>query len=64
MRHLESGMKVVLLDKREPEKQGWYLIEEINTKFGVNGFRQTLKLPTVLPNQKKNKLWQIKLQAI
>lgn len=41
MRHLESGMKVVLLDKREPEKQGWYLIEEINTKFGVNGFRQT-----------------------
>lgn len=37
MRHLESGMKVVLLDKREPEKQGWYLIEEINTKFGVNG---------------------------
>lgn len=63
MRHLESGMKVVLLDKREPEKQGWYLIEEINTKFGVNGFRQTLKLPTVLPNQKKNKTMADKITS-
>ena len=53
MRHLESGMKVVLLDKREPEKQGWYLIEEINTKFGVNGFRQTLKLPYCIAKPEK-----------
>ena len=42
-----------LLDKREPEKQGWYLIEEINTKFGVNGFRQTLKLPYCIAKPEK-----------
>lgn len=43
--HLRSGMKVELQDIRQPEKNGWYLIEEVNTKFGVNGYRQTLKLP-------------------
>lgn len=42
---IQSGMKVELLDKRQPEKNGWYLVEEVNTRFGVNGYRQTLKLP-------------------
>lgn len=41
----ESGRVAALLDKRQPEKNGWYLVEEVNTKFGVNGYRQTLKLP-------------------
>lgn len=44
-RNLKSGMKVELLDIRQPEKNGWYLIEEVNTNFGINGYRQTLKLP-------------------
>lgn len=54
-RHLESGMKVFLLDSRHPERQGCYLIEEIHTKFGVHGFRQTLKLPYCIskPGTKK-----------
>ena len=50
---LQSGMKVELLDKREPEKNGWYLVEEVNTKFGVNGFRQTLKLPYCIARAEK-----------
>lgn len=44
-RHIEPGYKVELLDTREPEKNGWYMVEEVTTTFGVNGFRQTLKLP-------------------
>lgn len=42
---LKSGTKVELLDPRNPEKNGWYLVEEVTTTFGVNGFRQRLKLP-------------------
>lgn len=51
--HLQSGMKVELLDIREPEKNGWYLIEEVNTKFGTNGYRQTLKLPYCIARPEK-----------
>lgn len=51
--NLESGMKVELLDIRQPEKNGWYLIEEVNTKFGVNGYRQTLKLPYCIARPEK-----------
>jgi hypothetical protein len=50
--HLQSGMKVELLDTRQPEKNGWYLIEEVNTKFGTDGFRQTLKLPYCIAKPK------------
>jgi hypothetical protein len=53
--NFESGMKVELLDIRQPEKNGWYLIEEVNTKFGVNGYRQTLKLPYCIARPEKEK---------
>ena len=43
--HIRSAAKVELLSLRNPEKNGWYRVEEVNTLFGVNGFRQTLKLP-------------------
>lgn len=45
IRHIQHGMKVELLDMRQPEKNGWYLVEEVKTTFGTGGFRQTLKLP-------------------
>lgn len=50
---LESGKKVELLDLREPEKNGWYLIDEVNTRFGVNGFRQVLSLPYCIARPEK-----------
>ena len=53
--HFESGMKVELLDKRQPEKNGWYLIDEVNTRFGVDGYRQTLKLPYCIARPEKEK---------
>lgn len=48
-----AGETVELLDLREPEKNGWYRVEEVNTQFGVNGFRQTLKLPYCIAKPEK-----------
>lgn len=42
---VRTATKVELIDLRQPEKNGWYLVEEVNTKFGVSGFRQTIKMP-------------------
>ena len=52
--NFESGEKVELLDTRQPEKNGWYLIEEVTTKFGTNGYRQTLKLPYCIAKPEKD----------
>ena len=49
---LESGEKVEVLDVRQPEKNGYYLVEEVNTKFGVDGYRQTIKLPYCIARPK------------
>lgn len=43
--NLKSGTKVHLTDNRFPQKNGYYLIEEVVTKFGTSGYRQTIKLP-------------------
>lgn len=40
-----SGTKVHLSDKRFSAKNGYYLVDEVTTKFGVNGYRQTIKMP-------------------
>ena len=34
---------VCLLDTRQPEKNGYYLIESVTTTFGVNGYRHEIK---------------------
>lgn len=36
---------VGIVNPYSPEKNGNYLVESVKTSFGVNGFRQTLKLP-------------------
>lgn len=48
---------VELQDIRFPMKNGKYLVEEVVTKFGTSGFRQTIKLPYCLQRggQKKEK---------
>lgn len=53
--NFESGVKVHLVDKRQPEKNGWYLVEEVNTRFGTNGYRQTLKIPYCISKDKDDK---------
>lgn len=36
---------IALVDIRQPARQGFYVVEEVNTKFGVNGYRQEITLP-------------------
>lgn len=50
--HVRAGYRVGLLDTRNPEKNGWYRVEEVNTKFGVDGFRQILKMPYCIKKEK------------
>ena len=42
---LHTGTKVELVDKRFPQKNGYYLVDEVVTTFGVDGYRQKIKLP-------------------
>lgn len=34
-----------LIDPRQPQKNGYYIVESVSTKFGVDGYRKELKLP-------------------
>ena len=36
---------VGLIDMRQPEKNGYYFVETVNTTFGLNGYRRELKMP-------------------
>lgn len=36
---------VGLVDVRQPEKNGYYYVESVNTTFGINGYRRELKIP-------------------
>lgn len=42
---LKTGSVVELNDTLYPEKNGLYLVDEVYTTFGVNGYRQRIKLP-------------------
>lgn len=34
-----------LIDPRQPQKNGYYVVESVNTTFGVDGYRKELKIP-------------------
>lgn len=42
---LSSASLVNLIDNINSDKNGIYIVEEVTTNFGVNGYRQTLKIP-------------------
>lgn len=42
---LRTAQQVELIDNRYPGKNGIYLVEEVHTTFGVDGFRQRISLP-------------------
>lgn len=42
---LNSAVQVELIDDRNPSKNGVYLVEEVTTKFGTQGYRQSVTLP-------------------
>lgn len=43
--HLKTAQQVELIDRRYPCKNGIYLVEEVTTTFGTDGFRQKITLP-------------------
>lgn len=43
--YLRTAQQVELIDNRYPGKNGIYLVEEVNTTFGTDGFRQRITLP-------------------
>lgn len=52
---LRSATKVKLTDTRHPAKNGYYLLSEVSTSFGVDGYRQTLKLPYCISREETKK---------
>lgn len=51
--HLHTATKVELVDDRYPGKNGYYLVDEVHTSFGTNGYRQTIKLPYCIKRNKQ-----------
>ena len=43
--HIRAAQQVQLIDNRYPGKNGIYLVEEVTTSFGTDGFRQRITLP-------------------
>ena len=52
--HLRTAQQVELIDERYPGKEGIYLVEEVTTTFGTDGFRQRITLPYCI-SRKGNK---------
>ncbi len=50
---LSTGIKVELVDNLHTGKNGIYFVDEVKTEFGVNGYRQTLKLPYCISRKNK-----------
>lgn len=52
--HLHTATKVELVDDRYPGKNGYYLVDEVHTTFGTNGYRQNIKLPYCIKRIKQS----------
>lgn len=42
---LTTAVQVELIDDRNPSKNGVYIVEDVTTTFGVNGYRQKITVP-------------------
>lgn len=45
---------VGLIDMRQPEKNGYYYVESVDTTFGLGGYRRELKMPYKIANFSDN----------
>lgn len=50
---LQSGCKVELVDRFNPEKNGVYVVTEVTTRFGPGGYRQAIKIPYKLHDKQE-----------
>ena len=51
-RDLYPTQIVGLISPLTPEKNGYYMIESVNTSFGIDGYRKEIKLPYKVMNYK------------
>jgi hypothetical protein len=49
---MPTAVQVELIDNRNSSKNGVYLVDEVTTTFGVNGYRQKLTLPQKIKGEK------------
>lgn len=47
---VEPADIIALIDPRQPAKNGWYMVKDVNITFGTNGYRKELKLPYKVAN--------------
>lgn len=45
---------VGLIDRRFPQKNGYYYVEQVDTTFGINGYRRELHIPFKISSFKNN----------
>lgn len=50
---VEPADIVALIDPRQPIKNGWYMVQDVNITFGTNGYRKELKIPYKVADFKK-----------
>jgi len=50
---MPAAVQVELIDYRNPSKNGVYLVEEVTTSFGVNGYRQKISIPYKIRGNKQ-----------
>lgn len=50
---------VGLIDPRQPQKNGYYLVEAVNVTFGTNGYRKELTIPYKIANFKDYPTYQL-----
>ena len=48
-----------LIDPRQPQKNGYYLVESVNITFGTSGYRKELKIPYKIANFKDYPVYQV-----
>lgn len=50
---------VGLIDPRHPQKNGYYIVESVSTKFGTDGYRKELKMPYKVGNFEKYPVYRL-----
>ena len=43
--NVEPADIIALIDPRNPYKNGWYMVKDVNITFGTGGYRKELKIP-------------------
>lgn len=56
---IEPADIIALIDPRQPNKNGWYMVKDVNITFGINGYRKELKLPYKVAKFKDFPVYQL-----